>query len=503
MKTITTPEAMRKIAQGEPCEFTLRNGDTVRVLDKPNAGRVKVLHNSDIKEYILRDLRGLFDSVGFADDTLYSPLNHVTEPDNVTDVLGLGRYALSVTQDVLSPAGVRAIEKYLAENGIDHTLLDWRLHHAGASLVERIKRLAAQQTNGMSDYAAEQLSDMVAKYTVHAGEYWYDIVDKIDWQSGDYGDSGSCYWGCRNAARELLTDAGGLALRFYDADWENGYGRVWVWPTDDGALVLFNAYGQIMPGKHNSLHASAALLSHVCGTRYGRRISVNNNGSDTGTMWINNGNGFTVGYHKHNHCDLGIDDNGSCTCENCGDRISEDDATFTDYGDGPYCEYCFSELYAHCGHCGCDFDRDEAEELTYRYRGSMRWGATVCPSCFTGLGGAHCDNCGNVVSTEYDEYTSTNDGDVYCECCAERLLTRCDHCEEYSLTDDCIRVHCATGNTLALCSDCDNNGYVICEQCGDISTDTTCQCQLAEDNQLAFSYVMVEPQYAVYPGLLD
>lgn len=501
----TSTEAMRKIAQGELCEFALANGDTVRVLGKPDRGRVKVQINSMVAEYILRDLRSMFDTVGFADETVYNPLAHCAEPDNVTDILECGQYALHVTQDILSPAGVRAVQKFIESYDVDTSRLDWRLYHNGANLLDRVRRLVATSADGgMSDYAASELGNTIARYTIKAGAYWFDIVDSIDWKAGDFGDSGSCYWGCRSKAKRMLTDNGGLALRFFSDNWEDGIGRVWLWPTNDGAAVLFNAYGDIMPGVRNSIDRAAALLSHVTGSKWGKRISVDNNGSDTGTMWINNGAGHTVGYHQHNHCDLCIDDD-SYTCEDCGDHISGDDAFFTDWGDGPYCEYCYQRMFAYCEHCLCDFARDEAEELTYRYRGYTRWNVTVCPQCFNALGGAHCENCGDTVSTEYDDCTTTHDGDVYCETCAERCLARCDRCEKYYLDDDCIHVHCATGEKKTLCCDCDNAGYVVCERCGEISDASVCQCEfaeLAEDEQLAAAYVMAVPQYVVYPGLL-
>ena len=114
--TTSTPEAMRKIAQGELCEFALANGDTVRVLGKPDRGRVKVQINSMVTEYILRDLRSMFDLVGFADETVFNPLDHCTEPDNVTDILECGQYALHVTQDARGLA-LRAVD---LETGADH-----------------------------------------------------------------------------------------------------------------------------------------------------------------------------------------------------------------------------------------------------------------------------------------------------------------------------------------------------------------------------------------------
>jgi hypothetical protein len=78
----------------------------------------------------------------------------------------------------------------------------------------------------------------------HSGEksvYHFDFTDTIDWEDGDFGDSGSCYWGIYESNRHALQEGGGLAIRFFNEDGD-GYARAWL--VQYGSVyIVFNGYG--------------------------------------------------------------------------------------------------------------------------------------------------------------------------------------------------------------------------------------------------------------------
>ena len=84
-----------------------------------------------------------------------------------------------------------------------------------------------------------------------------DVTQNFGWTRGMFGDRSSCWWNEYNMARSLLYHAGGFAVRLWNS--EHGVGRIWACPTQDGGVVLFNAYGPWIS------EGAAALLEHATG----------------------------------------------------------------------------------------------------------------------------------------------------------------------------------------------------------------------------------------------
>lgn len=117
----------------------------------------------------------------------------------------------------------------------------------------------------------------------------YRFVDGLPWKAGQFGDNGSCFWGCRNIARELLSDAGTKAIQFFyrtDSGKFRGCGRALVLPLREPAntYVLFNAYG---------VHLSAVgeLLGREWNTPYAEVQMVNGESADY-VIYANGGIGL-------------------------------------------------------------------------------------------------------------------------------------------------------------------------------------------------------------------
>ena len=67
----------------------------------------------------------------------------------------------------------------------------------------------------------------IAKQSAPPDQVVYvDVTSDLDWKASDYGDSGSCFWGCKKTGRYALMELECYALRFYD--------KVIAQPAPDG-----------------------------------------------------------------------------------------------------------------------------------------------------------------------------------------------------------------------------------------------------------------------------
>ena len=55
---------------------------------------------------------------------------------------------------------------------------------------------------------------------------------------------------------------------------------------------------------------------------------------------------------------------GKYKCCHCGSRISEDECYHTEYGDGPYCESCYGELFTYSEYDGGEYDSGSVSSIT-------------------------------------------------------------------------------------------------------------------------------------------
>lgn len=193
-----------------------------------------------------------------------------------------------------------------------------------------------------------QVGNLGRDHTNDDTVYHFEFVNEFDWYPGDYGDSGSCYWGSNAEAREILADNGALAMLFYDNE-NAGIARAWVVPMDDYHIV-FNGYGF---AGHSTLIIARVMSFHLNVTY--KSISLRNNGTSDGMLWINGGSGYVVGqsdlitgirsYDFEWYTSMG-------SCNNCGDTIVGEDDLYHGPDDMPYCQYCFYELFDYCSQCG-------------------------------------------------------------------------------------------------------------------------------------------------------
>jgi hypothetical protein len=257
-----------------------------------------------------------------------------------------------------------------------------------------------------------QIGNLAKAHSESAEAYHFDFVNRIEWQAGDFGDSHSCYWGSYAGAKVMITDNGGMAIRFYDGN-DKGIGRAWLIPIDDDLYIIFNGYGL---GGDSTLRI-ARIFALFIGLQY-KRITLSN--SDGG-LYINNSVGYIIGRmeaidgierHDFNWYEVELD-----TCHHCGRQLDEDDY-YRGADDEHYCENCFYQFFSDCSQCGEPHYR---EDLTY----VESTGYDVCEWCL-GRYYFECYRCEeNYPKQEAQQFGKQ----VYCLDCAQELKIEGDNIE--------------------------------------------------------------------------
>jgi len=251
-----------------------------------------------------------------------------------------------------------------------------------------------------------EIGNLAKQHTEDNATYTFEVVDKFDWNAGDFGDRGSCFWGGRERAREIMQENGGLAVCFYDSEGK-GIARAWFQSIGENLYVVWNGYG--FPG--NPTLTIARVIALHLNASY-KRIQLTNSSSDSGVLYINSGRGFMIGASEVLEQYIQYDfewDTADDTCEDCGRDLYEDDVYVTP--DGQHlCESCYHELYENCERCGEDYPRESVH-----YIESVR--QYVCEHCVE-YDFSYCESC----DREYlSEDMQEHDNRWYCSRCFEEL----------------------------------------------------------------------------------
>lgn len=313
-------------------------------------------------------------------------------------------------------------------------------------LIKRLAKFIKQELNWkLSDAEAGYIGGIITNYKP-SDRIPFDVTDHFDWQAGDFGDYGSCFWGCRKNAREILTNHNCLAIRIYkDDSYNEGEGRAWLYyaPKHNG-FIMFNSYSHRQIEELSNKLASWIRENYHIDV-YTKRISFRVNGRDDGTVWINGGEGILISSEEYSTLKsinmTGIEESTDIECCNCGDYINEDDVIYI-YGDC-YCENCCF----YCDHCE-EYCRGDNFHVTYR-------GDRICDNCLENYDTCYACNELYPMDDLYrtgDEYmlcdNCFNDAH-YCEDCDRRFYrsrngTYCD--DNNWRCDDCYAVYCESQN---------------------------------------------------------
>lgn len=291
----------------------------------------------------------------------------------------------------------------------------------------------------MTQPLVSEIGSIISRNTEHDTTFRYDITDSFDWDEGEFGDDGSCFWGSERAgARPAMEGAGFLALRFYQTipeDTTRGKARCWIGKDPVTTLpVMFNGYGM-------DLIRQVRILSTILGCMY-HKCGLSNNGSSDGILYINGCKGFMLGnldIPEAVDFKIDIEREDSDRCYECGRSIDED----TRYSDpnGDYiCNHCYHDHYCDCARCGRVISHDNSNTVN----GDETW----CSRC-TERYAFYCDHC-NEYTSNRNNMSHSVEGEIFCDNCANELdVSTCNGCDKEFKGEDLT----ARGDAL-YCEDC-------------------------------------------------
>ena len=262
-------------------------------------------------------------------------------------------------------------------------------------------------------------------------EYAIDFTDKFDWNDGDFGKKGSCWWGTYGGSLPTFEQGGGWCIRFYDEN-KYGIGRTWIYPHPDYDVLLgFNSYG-IERGKVSKI-IKKIFDSHGIELHYATCTIENK--ANSNIPYVNGGTGFvlhTNDIQPKDYYDLDLEPielENIESCFHCGCRIDTEEDSYNYVHDDIYCEGCTNDLFSFCDKCGeyCNIDdvnsvRDSKSRYSY-----------LCEDCAENAGFVLCSDC-----HEYSEYCqiAEDTGNAFCESC--NPTWSCENCGNcYENTEEC------------------------------------------------------------------
>lgn len=247
------------------------------------------------------------------------------------------------------------------------------------TLPKRIQKfLFNTQKHKLTPEQISELGNIAQRWLPKTDEWEIDFVKEFDWEAGDFGDSGSCFWGDRRETKWWLKEVGAYALRRLRPNTrELGYGRCWILTHEsvpDG-FVVFNGYGKYDSKEVNHKYGSpqtrdfarvllAYLKEHHTDLHYEfKPVQFSINGSTSSPVWINNdGNSAALCAPRAVLTEIPKNLNWSYSvsttqnCDSCGDSVYRSE--LRESHGIMVCESCYeSGQWGRCDICGAERPR--------------------------------------------------------------------------------------------------------------------------------------------------
>ena len=372
----------------------------------------------------------------------------------------------------VSEAGREAISQLLRSWSISKAKFsaawDWTINPSGADRNNLKGKIAKRIASVLFKYNGIKLSDdQIAKIGATAAnnavilKYEMRFTRTFNWKSGDYGDSGSCFWGGRARARSIMRNSGGLAVLFRN-DGAGKRARAWIAPRTPSAnsFIVYNAYGNMFTG--DSTRAVAELLANRYGLKV-KQISLCNQDMSVGTLWINGnrdsvsgdliasrGTGYICAPANEietlpEEFDLNYPDPSIKQCSVCQKKVTtQTDGEFgsvSGVNRKTYCRKCFDKHFIRCYDCSRAID-PESEHMSFPAPYDNDTLQHLCPRC---VRKRQCSIC--------HEFTLYDHGSDFsqrlCERCS-RVPVECEHCHHTTQRQNIVHFH----NNHVYCYDC-------------------------------------------------
>jgi hypothetical protein len=246
-------------------------------------------------------------------------------------------------------------------------------------------------------------------------------------------------------------------------------GRAMMWHTDQGKTVVDRVYPSDNGPHTGALHAwciengydyktrQACCDGHLASLSMDHTVTVkastngqypyidtfkytNDDPEDSDTLTL----GMDGGDYVFDQTGGGYQGDNSHCCNECGDRIDEDNCYSSDFGD-TYCESCYCENYVHLNYqyggrwVDETLHRDDAcqcnvceEYRADRHISTLDNGDYVCVICIEEGEASHCEGCGELFLSDELTVSSEDDGGDDCYRCAD---CHADHVKQRE-TDD-------------------------------------------------------------------
>ena len=286
--------------------------------------------------------------------------------------------------------------------------LDGKVEFAGlqfsGAIPKRIRKLYYELYGlRLSKGAVSEIGNIISEHRSKNTCVYAICTDWLDWEDGDFGDNGSCYWSCRNYARIVMEEIGYKAILLFDAasieehglerctspasileNGGKGIGRVLVQPLTDTKLVLHNWY---RPAKNNQInleiisdylcHASGkdAVFESITYDCIHSEFSSDSplfyvNDCEASLVHLDGDKRWSSLHSLRPRFEVSRKDN---AIQHCWDQyFNLRDEKWKEWGQ-----------YPCCGHCGQQFERDEFGEYIDNYSVDR---TTVCKKCMIHVG---------------------------------------------------------------------------------------------------------------------
>jgi hypothetical protein len=279
------------------------------------------------------------------------------------------------------------------------------------------------RTEWYKDWEA-RLGSMIGEYCT-TSEIYLRVVDKINWRSGDFGDEGSCFWGDRSNALEILNESpnnGAIQVWCKDSipdeadSYYRGTGRCWwQYAKRQNILVLWNRYGG----------TRLATIGESVRQLLGYEFSI----IDVGIHGVENDNESLVYV------------NGDCCVLTNSSYSGSYQLTFPS-------KILEGLLEEEANYCECCDER-------YRGDGFYVQGSNICERCWEDLAES-CEQCGTSVWGERDRNSYILGQEHLHYFCSDRHMNNWLTRNDFMICEECTEV-CGTSDVnpdTNICYDC-------------------------------------------------